>query len=50
MGLTDRQILWKVELPLATPEIIAGLRISTVTTVAATVAPTLSSAAKSPVD
>ena len=34
MGLTDRQILWKVELPLAMPEIIAGLRIATVSTVA----------------
>jgi osmoprotectant transport system permease protein len=34
MGLTDRQILWRVELPLATPEIIAGLRIATVSTVA----------------
>jgi osmoprotectant transport system permease protein len=34
MGLTDRQILWQVELPLATPEIIAGLRIATVSTVA----------------
>jgi osmoprotectant transport system permease protein len=34
MGLTDRQILWKVELPLATPEIIAGLRVATVSTVA----------------
>lgn len=34
MGQTDRQILWKVELPLATPEIIAGLRIATVSTVA----------------
>jgi osmoprotectant transport system permease protein len=34
MGLTDRQILLKVELPLATPEIIAGLRIATVSTVA----------------
>ncbi len=34
MGLTERQILWKVELPLATPEIIAGLRIATVSTVA----------------
>jgi osmoprotectant transport system permease protein len=34
MGLTDRQILWKVELPLATPEIIAGMRIATVSTVA----------------
>lgn len=34
MGMTERQILWKVELPLATPEIIAGLRIATVSTVA----------------
>ncbi len=34
MGLTDRQVLWRVELPLATPEIIAGLRIATVSTVA----------------
>jgi osmoprotectant transport system permease protein len=34
MGLTERQILWRVELPLATPEIVAGLRIATVSTVA----------------
>jgi osmoprotectant transport system permease protein len=34
MGLTERQMLWKVEVPLATPEIIAGLRIATVSTVA----------------
>lgn len=34
MGLTDRQLLWQVELPLALPEIIAGLRIATVSTVA----------------
>ena len=34
MGLTDRQILWKVELPLALPEIVAGLRIATVSTMA----------------
>jgi osmoprotectant transport system permease protein len=34
MGLTDRQLLWRVELPLALPEIIAGVRIATVTTVA----------------
>jgi osmoprotectant transport system permease protein len=33
MGLTDRQLLWKVELPLAMPEIMAGLRIATTTTV-----------------
>jgi osmoprotectant transport system permease protein len=34
MGQTDRQILWKVELPLAMPEIVAGLRVATVSTVA----------------
>jgi osmoprotectant transport system permease protein len=34
MGLTDRQLLWQVELPLAAPEIIGGLRIATVSTVA----------------
>jgi len=34
MGLTRRQLLWRVELPLATPEIVAGLRIATVSTVA----------------
>src|SRR6478609_1496489 len=34
MGLTERQILWRVELPLATPEIIAGLRVATVSTIA----------------
>ncbi len=34
MGLTERQILWRVELPLAAPEIIAGLRVATVSTVA----------------
>ena len=34
MGLTDNQMLWKVEIPLALPEIFAGLRIATVSTVA----------------
>jgi osmoprotectant transport system permease protein len=34
MGMSDRQLLWRVELPLAMPEIIAGLRIATVSTVA----------------
>lgn len=34
MGLTDRQILWRVELPLAIPEIVGGIRIATVSTVA----------------
>ena len=33
MGLTDRQLLWRVELPLALPEIMAGLRIATTTTI-----------------
>jgi len=33
MGLTDRQLLLRVELPLALPEILAGLRIATTTTV-----------------
>jgi osmoprotectant transport system permease protein len=33
MGLTARQVLWRVELPLAVPEIVAGLRIATTTTV-----------------
>ncbi len=33
MGMTDTQILRMVELPLAAPTIIAGLRIATVTTV-----------------
>jgi osmoprotectant transport system permease protein len=31
MGLTSRQILLKVELPLALPVIVAGIRIATVT-------------------
>ena len=33
MGYTRRQLLWRVELPLALPVIVAGLRIATVTTV-----------------
>jgi osmoprotectant transport system permease protein len=33
MGLTERQMLWRVELPLAVPEILAGLRIATTTTI-----------------
>jgi osmoprotectant transport system permease protein len=33
MGLTDRQLLWRVELPVAMPEILAGLRIAITTTV-----------------
>lgn len=34
MGMTGRQLLWRVELPLAVPEIVAGVRIATVSTVA----------------
>jgi osmoprotectant transport system permease protein len=34
MGLTERQLLWRAELPLALPELIAGLRVATVSTVA----------------
>ncbi|MGE0468301.1 MAG: Carnitine transport permease protein OpuCD [Candidatus Nitrospira kreftii] len=33
MGMTDRQLLWEVELPLATRTILTGLRIATVTTI-----------------
>ena len=33
MGYTSRQRLWRVELPIALPIIVAGLRIATVTTV-----------------
>ena len=34
MGMSKRQLFWRIELPLATPEIIAGLRVATVSTVA----------------
>jgi osmoprotectant transport system permease protein len=33
MGYTPRQLLWRVEVPLALPVINAGLRIATVTTI-----------------
>jgi osmoprotectant transport system permease protein len=33
MGMTPGQILWQVEMPLAVPSIVAGLRIATVTTI-----------------
>jgi osmoprotectant transport system permease protein len=33
MGFTPRQLLWRVELPLALPAILAGLRIALTTTV-----------------
>jgi osmoprotectant transport system permease protein len=34
MGLTPRQTLWRVELPLAVPAIVAGLRVAVVSTIA----------------
>ena len=33
MGLTKRQLLWRVEIPLALPAILAGLRVAATTTV-----------------
>ncbi len=33
MGMTRRQLLWQVELPLAVPSILTGIRIATVTTI-----------------
>jgi osmoprotectant transport system permease protein len=33
MGMTSNQILWNVELPLAIPAIVAGVRIATVATI-----------------
>jgi osmoprotectant transport system permease protein len=33
MGLSSREILWHVELPLATPVILAGVRVATVITI-----------------
>ena len=33
MGMTRRQLFWQVDLPLAGPSIMAGVRIATVTTV-----------------
>ncbi len=39
MGLRPRQVLWRIELPLALPAIMAGLRVAVVSTIAlATVA------------
>ena len=42
MGMTDRQLLWLVQLPLALPSIISGIRVATVigvgtTTIAAAI-------------
>jgi osmoprotectant transport system permease protein len=33
MGFTQRRLLWQVELPLALPVVIAGLRVAAVTTI-----------------
>ena len=33
MGMTDRQLLWQVEIPLALGVILAGIRVATVTSV-----------------
>jgi osmoprotectant transport system permease protein len=33
MGLTRRQTLWRVEIPLAMPAIVAGIRVAVVTTI-----------------
>jgi osmoprotectant transport system permease protein len=33
MGYSERQLLWRVEVPLALPAIVAGVRIATVSTV-----------------
>jgi osmoprotectant transport system permease protein len=33
MGYTRRQLLWRVELPMALPAIVAGVRVATVSTV-----------------
>lgn len=33
MGYSDRAVLWRIQMPLALPVIIAGIRIATVTTV-----------------
>jgi osmoprotectant transport system permease protein len=37
MGMNGREILWRVELPLALPVIVAGLRIAAVTVISVTV-------------
>ena len=39
MGLTDRQMLWRVQLPLALPAIVTGIRIAVVTTISLATSP-----------
>lgn len=36
MGYSPSQVLWKIELPLAVPVIIAGVRVATITTIGLT--------------
>jgi osmoprotectant transport system permease protein len=36
MGHTPRQLLWRIELPLALPVIVAGVRVATITTIGLT--------------
>ncbi|MET8471959.1 ABC transporter permease [Streptomyces sp. NPDC006422] len=33
MGLTRHEVLWRIELPLALPAVVSGLRVATVTTI-----------------
>jgi osmoprotectant transport system permease protein len=33
MGMTGRQVLWEIEMPLASRTILAGIRVATVTTI-----------------
>lgn len=33
LGHTNSQILWKIELPMAVPAVVAGIRVATVTTI-----------------
>jgi osmoprotectant transport system permease protein len=34
MGMTSRQVLWRVEFPLALPVIVAGIRTATIEVIA----------------
>jgi osmoprotectant transport system permease protein len=36
MGMTPRQVLWHVELPLAAPVVLAGIRVATVISIGVT--------------
>jgi osmoprotectant transport system permease protein len=38
MGMSVRQLLWRIELPLALPVIVAGVRVAAVTVISVTVA------------